>query len=1519
MSGVKYNSKRNNIIPGALPVVLPINEGSDVIYHPADYKGCFGFHEPTGEEGRGVMYYSTGNDWVTMDRVPILRPSARLPTNSAERKLLRLTPYTTGKDFDDVKHTRTGFQIYLNKSLTIQYKRRFDFIISSSIFDAQSLNDNAETKIYLTYTNPNNNTTTNFDCGYLLFKNLGSTSSTIGLIDIPADIKSKLKNIGDNADPLKDIDNYSLRITETGTKFQITEIIDRTESGTNNIWNFLGNYEYNDDTGVIIIGDREIPTTGLTEITLPGMSAIGFVYGQLFYWKGKYFGGLVTAGEADEQYESVWSAPAEQSYPKMIEDPYAITKNGIRTDRLQISAYDSAYVDTYPHTQTVWRIFESNAQDAQPVVTITKLKCNAQSDNSTTGESAQSICKRFLRFTEDEDANFRVIKTLDDIDDLILDVVNHKIGAPSVDEFVFEDSKTYYWDAQYKSNTAVTEWTNKRSFIIPEKDFIFTLNFGFNNNKPQFELPLFWNLSDIASNPLVIEFSHGVNLPGEETDLTKQDYIPPRTSISYTTQLPDSFSSTPISFICNNVTSDLTIKVKYRHIIGENDYIRLMHFLDRSSDPTPEDPYGYEEDGMMIDYTYQSFMDNLINVVSFGKHIERLRFSRCTRLSKVSEYLPHNIDRLVHFFSGCISFNQDLDNWDTSNINVVDTVLWFDREFSYVFKNAENFNGNISTWQISNIFGEESKKVYDVQCTGMFMNAKKFNGDVSKWNMSRVDETSYMFQNAQAFNSDISNWDVSIVINMISMFKDTYAFNANISSWNVSNVISMTSMFENSREFNSDLSNWGNKINQVISFAMMFKGSQAFDKNLSSWILSTNINQNINMSEMFYNAISFDSNISGWDVSRVNNMSRMFSNAHKFNQDLSSWDVSNVVDMTEMFKGAIEFSSNINNWNVSKVTNFSRMFEDCSKFNGVLSNWTFTSIVPDENTPQNMSYMFKKCNAFTGKGLSTWDLSRVTNVSRMFEECINFIGADSNSEDADGIELWGDTTSNIKNFSYMFLKATNFNRPINSWDTSSAINMSYMFQEAKTFNQDLNSWDVSSVTDMSYMFHVATLFGAGTNIDPVKNWKTTSLKNVAGMFYGAASFNSDMTPVLNDHTWDMSNVTDLSSMFRNATRFQGKGLENWVTGNVTTMSHTFAVASSFEGAISKISNWNVSKVTSMARCFYGTPKIGNLDLSNWDVRKVLYFNGTFENSNFNGNITTWRLYNNENGANSRIDMSYMFRDNNSFNQNIRYDQANNYWNTSYVNNMAAMFTNALNFNGNISGWKTSNVVSMASMFAGKGTATTTRHNFNQNISSWDVSNVRDMSYMFSFATLFNQPIGQWGNLPSSTNKVTNMRVMFRGARSFNADISSWDVSNVTNMAFMFNGAVSFNNGGSANIAGWVTRKVTDMSYMFDSATAFKQPLINENVGFSFESLRMLTNVNPLKNFLYNVTFDVESGASITPLDRIYQHILSLITTNRLGNGWEFHAGKNAITPGIGEVIENTLVSLYKWRITRQAI
>lgn len=120
----------------------------------------------------------------------------------------------------------------------------------------------------------------------------------------------------------------------------------------------------------------------------------------------------------------------------------------------------------------------------------------------------------------------------------------------------------------------------------------------------------------------------------------------------------------------------------------------------------------------------------------------------------------------------------------------------------------------------------------------------------------------------------------------------------------------------------------------------------------------------------------------------------------------------------------------------------------------------------------------------------------------------------------------------------------------------------------------------------------------------------------------------------------------------------------------------------------------------------------------------------------------------------------------------------NFIDVSKVTDMAYVFNQCDNFNGDISEWDVSNVRVMRGIFVDSA--------FNGDISEWDVGKVEDMKYMF-IDSAFNGDISKW-----NVSSVKKMQGMFSGEDTkFNGDISDWDVSNVENFANMFENNKTF--------------------------------------------------------------------------------------------------------------------------------
>ena len=212
---------------------------------------------------------------------------------------------------------------------------------------------------------------------------------------------------------------------------------------------------------------------------------------------------------------------------------------------------------------------------------------------------------------------------------------------------------------------------------------------------------------------------------------------------------------------------------------------------------------------------------------------------------------------------------------------------------------------------------------------------------------------------------------------------------------------------------------------------------------------------------------------------------------------------------------------------------------------------------------------------------------------------------------------------------YMFFLCQNLTRinNINNWNLTGVTETNNMFylcnklewaDSAGTVPLDFSSWDVSSVTDMHSMFF-------GVILADFLCFKVTSTTtNTSAMFLGCALWNNGPnTPGFELSTWQMQNVTNMSSMFSMTSAGPSvfnRPIGSWNTSSVTDMQGMFGYNTAFN---QPIGTWDVSNVENMENMFIGSVTNGILpfdqDISAWNVSawnsSVVGFNNGLSNFN----------------------------------------------------------------------------------------------------------------------------------------------------------------------------------------------------------------------------------------------------------------------------------------------------------------
>jgi len=182
----------------------------------------------------------------------------------------------------------------------------------------------------------------------------------------------------------------------------------------------------------------------------------------------------------------------------------------------------------------------------------------------------------------------------------------------------------------------------------------------------------------------------------------------------------------------------------------------------------------------------------------------------------------------------------------------------------------------------------------------------------------------------------------------------------------------------------------------------------------------------------------------------------------------------------------------INTWDVSQVTDMSRLFANRTTFNERLDHW-------DVRNVRTMAYMFQGCTSF--------NQPLCANVHNMYDTAHSLRNSMYRHADVCIIDDLPPITRTFRLASNPMRRSAEFlTDRYSTWDVSRVVDMRYMFNGCTDFNQPLNNWNVSRVYQMQGMFSGCIVFN-----QPLNNWNVSRLENITGMFENTLNFAQDLS------------------------------------------------------------------------------------------------------------------------------------------------------------------------------------------------------------------------------------------------------------------------------------------------------------------------------------------------------------------------------------------------------------------------
>ena len=477
------------------------------------------------------------------------------------------------------------------------------------------------------------------------------------------------------------------------------------------------------------------------------------------------------------------------------------------------------------------------------------------------------------------------------------------------------------------------------------------------------------------------------------------------------------------------------------------------------------------------------------------------------------------------------------------------------------FANAED---------ISSMFESTYDKLVDINLqSATFAHAKNANRMFYGGQATSVNLSNAVFNELEDASSMFEDQDYLTEIKLPkATFDKTSNFNRTFFSVSAVTTISLPKItFRTAEDLTSMFHDCGNMTtlnlnpskmiaSHVVTMASMFKGTYSMTE--------------INLEKL---------NINGGTLQNIQGVFKDNSTAEKIILP-TVFDTSNVTNMASAFENCQRLTEigNYSQLNLKSVTNASRLFADTESLDlkqiipllktNSIENASFMFYLAYSSAPVAFSNDFRTNSVTTMQGMFQGFMTPSLDISHFsLENTITMEGMFSGKEAslsypvggsyyAVSEVIWPNSILNVPHLTTMKslfhenYHITKLNLP--KFISPALTNTSFMFFKiAKEITElDLNGLDTQNVEDMSEMFEGLKFDRGSLGGSFAPKFKTTSLKNMYGMFYNMNVDHLDLTAL------DVSNVTNMECTLSDA-YFITVDLTGWNTSNVENMKYLF--------------------------------------------------------------------------------------------------------------------------------------------------------------------------------------------------------------------------------------------------------------------------------------------------------------------------------------------------------------------------